>query len=230
MKRLILVLFGGLVLASCAYKNTAEETQKFASQLVSDPFSLTGDYHWTFQLMGGTQNSVHTFYPDSITYSMDGRVYATDYTMRKLSYDQSINKWIGEDEDSIVYVLFFRDLTDTTLTLYKHKCSTSGLAEAVEFELPPPDATEDHGWNVYAHSATDEADRLPVAGTYSAPTESLVISDSIVILNNKPFSRLSYHAGERRWVGQAIVFFCKFSFEIFLILLNFIYRSPNSII
>ncbi|MEM6843356.1 MAG: hypothetical protein AAF632_14100 [Bacteroidota bacterium] len=215
MKRIIMVLFGGLALASCAYRNTTEETRKFAEQLVSDPFDLTGDFHWKFQLMGGTQHSVHTFYPDSITYSMDGRVYSTDYTMQKLSYDQSINKWIGEDEDSIVYVLFFRDLTDTTLTLYKRKCSSEGLAEAIEFELPPPDATEDHGWNVYARSARDEADRLPVVGSYSTPTESLVLSDSLVVFNDQSFTRLSYHAGERRWVGQADSTFLQIFFQEF---------------
>ena len=215
MKKLFFLLIGGLLLSSCARQNTAEETQKFADQLVADPFTLTGDYHWKFQLMGGTQHSVHTFYPDSIAYAMDGRVCATDYTMRKLSYDQSLNKWIGEDEDSIVYVLFFRDLTDSTLTLYKHKCSSGGLAEAVNFELPLPNATEDHGWNVYAHAASEEADCLPVSGTYAAPTGSLELSDSLVVYNNKPFTRLSYHAGERRWVGQADSVFLQLFFREF---------------
>ena len=215
MKKLLWIFVGGLLISACEYRNTAEETQKFADQLVSDSFSLTGDYHWEFQLMGGAQHSVHTFYSDSITYSMDGPVYAIDYTMRKLSYDQSLNKWIGEDEDSIIYVLFFRDITDTALTLYKHKCKSSGLEEAITYAIPPADATDDHGWNVYARSARDEVDRLPVAGSYSAPSESLVLSDSLVVFNNQSFTRLSYHAGERRWVGQADSIFLQLFFRDF---------------
>ncbi|MEM6261442.1 MAG: hypothetical protein AAGI38_02965 [Bacteroidota bacterium] len=200
---ILLVVFNLLLLIGCGHKNTAEETKKFSDQLVNDPFTMTGDYHWSFQLMGGLQQSVHTFYADSITYSMEGKVYSTAYTMKKLSYDDSIKKWIGQDEDGFVYVLFFKEPTAHTLTLYKRKCKVNGLEEAINFGIPASDATDDHGWNVYARNNLDTADELLVSGTYTNDKYQLVLENDQVVLDDVSFSRLSYHAGERRWVGQA---------------------------
>jgi len=199
----LLILLGTGFLFSCSHKNTPEQTQKLADQLTNDDFALTGDYHWNFQLMGGTQHSVHTFYADSITYVMEGKVYSATYTMKKLAFEQAKNKWIGQDGDDIVYVLFFKDKTDNSITLYKHKCSTNGLQEALDFETPAPDATDDHGWNIYTLSKEDTEDILSLSGNYTYKDTSLVISDSLVIFNEKRFSKLSFHVGERRWVGQA---------------------------
>lgn len=190
-----------LPLPCCSYKNTEEEILKYADKLRSDELTLSGNYYWSFQLMGGKQLSTHKFYPDSIVYRMEGKVYSTDYTMRKLSYQASINKWIGEDQDKIVYVLFFRDKTDSTVTIYKHKCKSNGLQEAINFGVPDDDATEDHGWNVYALQDDNEEDVLPLAGKYVTHNRTIHLTDSLIIYDNKQFEKLSYHSGERRWVG-----------------------------
>ena len=203
------------VLFSCAYKNTKEQTQKFADQLVQDDFTLSGTYHWNFRLMGGTQHSVHTLYPDSIAYSMEGKVYSTTYTMRKLSYEKTANKWIGEDGDGIVYVLFFQDITGSTVSIYKRKCKTNGLEEALEFDLPASGATEDHGWNVYTLDSMDQEDLLALAGTYFNAHDRLFIADSTVLYQGKWFSKLSHHAGERRWVGKAGSMYLQLFFKDF---------------
>ncbi|MEM1322579.1 MAG: hypothetical protein AAGG75_20105, partial [Bacteroidota bacterium] len=198
-----LILLCSLLLAySCTHKSENAEIAKYADQFHHDEFLLKGDYHWAFQLMGGTQQSVHHFYPDSITYSMEGRVYSTDYTMQKLSYDQSNNKWIGHDGNGVVYVLFFKDKTEHSITIYKRKCKTAGIKEAIEFGVPKADATEDHGWNVYAYNIPDQKDVLAVHGTYWNNDHTLSITDSLVVLNDKSFAKLSYHKGERRWVGK----------------------------
>ncbi|MEM6724120.1 MAG: hypothetical protein AAF598_08780 [Bacteroidota bacterium] len=204
-----------ILLFSCqqAHKSSQEEVDRFQSQFSTDPFSLSGDFHWSFQLMGGTQHSVHTLFPDQIRYSMDGRVYSTDYTMEKLSYDQSTNKWIGRDENGIVYVLFFSNPTDSSLTIYKHKCKTNGIEEALAFERPAPDATTDHGWNVYASSNTDPIDILPLQGIFANETYQLDLSDQTVIFNEQAFEKLSYHQGERRWVGQHDSIYLQLFFE-----------------
>lgn len=190
-----------LFLWSCSYKNTEEDTLKYADKLPSDEFPLGGTYYWSFQLMGGKQLSTHIFYSDSIVYSMKGKVYSTDYTMRKLSYEAATNKWIGEDEDRIVYVLFFRDKTDSTVNIYKRKCSDKGLQEAINFDVPADNATEDHGWNIYALEE-DAEDVLPLEGEYALNDHILNLTDSVIVYNNRQFAKLSYHSGERRWVGE----------------------------
>lgn len=205
----ILVLLG----FACATKNTAEETSRLSGQLTDDIFSLTGDFHWNFSLMGTDQHSIHTFYADSITYKMSGSVYATDYTMKKLSFEKDKNKWIGQDENGIVYVLFFKDISPQSISLYKHKCKNNGLEEALAFAVPSADTTKDHGWNIYTKSSKDQRDILAIVGKYSDTTNEISITDETVMYNEKQFDKLSYHAGERRWVGQADDIYLQLFFE-----------------
>lgn len=199
--KLLKIFLAILILTSCAQKNSKEETNKYADQLKTDVFEYSGKYVWSFDLMG-EQISTHTLYPDSITYTMEGKVYSTNYTMKKLSYEKDKGKWIGEDENGIVYVLFFKEKTDSTLTIYKHKCKKNGLEEALNFGVPAPDATDDHGWNVYAMNGNDTRDVLPISGSFSNAESKIIISDSILTFGEKKVQRISYHSGERRWVGK----------------------------
>jgi len=135
--------------------------------------------------------------------------------MRKLSFEKTENKWIGEDDEGIVYVLFFKDYGTETVTIYKHKCKTNGLSEALQFTLPDIDATTDHGWNSYTSTGLDSEDLLPIAGKYNHNENDLVLSDQKVIFNGKTYEKMSYHAGERRWVGAADGLFLQIFFEDF---------------
>ncbi|MEM9363994.1 MAG: hypothetical protein AAGA43_15240 [Bacteroidota bacterium] len=190
-----------LLVTSCAHKNSKAETNKYAAQFKEDNFTYSGEYVWAFNLMG-EQVSTHKFYPDSIAYTMDGKVYSTDYTMKKLSYEKEKDKWIGEDGNGIIYVLFFKEKTDSTLTIYKHKCKTNGLEEALNFDIPAADATDDHGWNVYALNGNDTRDVLPIMGRFANLNNEIFISDSLVRFNQKNTKKISFHSGERRWVGK----------------------------
>ncbi|MEM6805915.1 MAG: hypothetical protein AAF696_31250, partial [Bacteroidota bacterium] len=162
-----LLYYSTILLTACnSHKNTAEQTAALSDQFVHDAFSIRGDYHWSFQLMGTRQHSLHNFHSEYIDYEMEGKVYSTKYRMKKLSYEAAQQKWIGEDEEGNVYVLFFKGATDSTLIIYKRKCKNGGLAEALEFEFPAADATDDHGWNVYSAAQKDQADMLPISGNY----------------------------------------------------------------
>lgn len=193
---IVLLFFFG-----CSYKNSDAETQKFASELKKDHFSYTGNYSWAFNLMG-KQVSTHTFYPDSIVYTMEGKVYATQYTMKKLSYEKAKGKWIGEDENGVVYALFFKEKTPNTLVLYKRKCKEKGLREAIDMKVPAPETTEDHGWNLYARNGADDLDILELTGSYTHENHRLVISDTLLEFDGEAVTKLSFHSGERRWVGK----------------------------
>lgn len=188
---------------SCNYKNTEKETQKFSDKFKKDSFELKGTYYWNFKLMGTLQESINTFYADSIVYEMKGKIYSTKYTMQKLSYDHTEKRWIGEAPDKTVYVLFFKEVTDSTMVIYKHKCKDKGIQEALNFPYPKPDATEDHGWNMY-HSQKKflAEDNLPFTGTYASDKEKMFINSNTIKLNDKEYEKLSYHRGERRWTGR----------------------------
>lgn len=174
-----------------------------AADLRRDTFPLRGSYRWTFELAGFTQVSTHTFDENQIAYSMEGRVYATEYTMRMVSYDADDRKWIGHDDEHH-YAMFIDPQEDGRLNMYKHKCA--GLAEALAFARPAPDATEDHGWNIYTRfGETELADELPLAGTYRSESGSLslALADAAVSMDSVEYRKLTYHGGERRWVGNA---------------------------
>lgn len=203
LKQLALIIATMLLLLSCNYKNTKKDTKKFSNRLGKDTFKLKGTYYWNFKLMGALQESVNTFYADSIAYQMKGKIYSTKYTMQKLSYNNTEKRWIGQDSNKTVYVMFFKEQTDSSVVIYKHKCKTKGLEEALNFAYPKPDATDDHGWNTYYTKGKKiEEDKLPFKGNYIQAENKLFVTDKIINFNGKEYKKLSYHKGERRWVGH----------------------------
>ncbi len=130
------------VSVSCNKENDDEKVK-------SDAFEYRGKYVWEFMLDKGKQVSTHTFFAEKIDYQMEGKTYSTKYTMKKISYDKKMNKWIGKDEAGNVYVLFFKNKTENAVTIYKHKCKEGGLEEANNFKMPPANSENDHGWNEY---------------------------------------------------------------------------------
>lgn len=202
MKNIILI-FTLLYLVSCTYKNTKQDIAKHKNALKQDVFPFKGVYSWSFELMGSTQVSTNTFYTDSIVYDMKGKTYSTHYSINKLSFDKDKNKFIGKSSDHIVYVYFLKQKTDSTITIYKHNCKRKGLEEAIAFQLPNDKATEDHGWNTYSLKGySREKDFLPLRGNFKSSKQNISISDKIIVFENKQVEKISYHSGERRWVGK----------------------------
>lgn len=135
-----------VILTSCT---ATKQTIKNEEKLHDDAFDIRGKYSWTFNLGDHKQTSTNIFYRDSIVYTMDGSVYSTDYTIHKLSYNKKDKRWIGEDDNGTIYLHFFRNKKDSTLTIYKRKCKKDGLKEALEFPIPSDTTNADHGWNIY---------------------------------------------------------------------------------
>lgn len=197
---LLLVLF---YLSSCAHKNTKQDIKMNEHHLKQDVFPFKGAYSWSFKLMGSTQISTNTFYSDSIVYDMKGKVYSTSYPINKLSFAKTNSKFIGESPDHTVYVQFFKKKTDSTISIYKHKCKKNGLEEAIAFKLPNDDATDDHGWNTYTLKGYNNTeDLLHLSGTFKSLKHTISINDKVVVFDNKQVKKMSYHLGERRWVGK----------------------------
>lgn len=140
--------------ASCDKKETKPQEENTNTEAT---VPLSGAYTWSFSIPGmGEQLSTLVFYPDSVEYAMSGSAFTTDYMMMKSSYTNAGNelRWIGVGKggsipkDDVYFVMFFKEITETSVTIYKHECDL-GKEEAEAFAYPPADATADHGWNVY---------------------------------------------------------------------------------
>lgn len=143
---LAIALFSSILLISC--------TKEVAKEKSTEKIPFSGTYNWSFEIpMLGSQKSTHTFYQDSIRYVMKGAVHSTNYVQELVSYDSdekrciTIGKGGVPSKTGVYFVMFFKDITDSTLTIYKHECKT--LNEAETFAYPAADATADYGWNTY---------------------------------------------------------------------------------
>lgn len=149
-----LALLSGLAFASCDKKEKTPESNQEETNLPK--LGLSGTFVWNFNIPGlGDQVSKMTFFEDSVVYDMAGPAYTTNYLMMKESYAETNNqkRWIGVgkggsiNKDGVYFVMFVKDITATSATIYKRECENK--AEAESFAYPAADATADHGWNIY---------------------------------------------------------------------------------
>jgi len=117
---------------------------------------LSGKYQWGFEIPGmGEQVSIHDFKDGKIEYIMSGSAYSNSYDMIPESYNATEKRIVavgkgGEgtyNKDGVYFVMFFKDLTDNTVSLYKKECTSK--EEAYSFAVPADNNTENHGWNIY---------------------------------------------------------------------------------
>ncbi len=207
-KNLWLIAFV-LLLQSCKDNNAIQEnkpkTEKIEENEPSpDGFNLIrGKFEWNFKIVLSKQKSIHTFYKDKIEYEMKGLIHSTKYTMTKISYDKNEKRWIGKDKNNTIYVLFFKDIKNNSVVIYKTKFKgENALEKAKEFEYPAPDDTRNHGWNMYSRDGKSVDDPILFEGEYHSKDHKLIVSKDKLILDGKSYQKLSYHKGERRWVGK----------------------------
>lgn len=146
-----------LLLILCSCKKEEKEQLQPIVKTPEATVPLSGHYVWKFTIPDvGDQESHLVFYMDSVGYVMTGPAYSTIYTMIQESYTEENNekRWIGIGrggsipKDDKYFVMFFKEITDSTVLIYKHECN-EGKTEAETFPYPSDDATADHGWNLY---------------------------------------------------------------------------------
>lgn len=122
-----------------------------------DKIPFIGAYSWSFEIPNmGTQKSTHIFDKDKIHYKMTGDVYNIQYVQLFQHYNPNEKRLItigeGNAKDGVYFVMFFKDITENSMKIYKHECKKKGeegRKEAENFPYPADDATADHGWNIY---------------------------------------------------------------------------------
>ncbi len=137
------------------FLNTACKKETVAPEPTKEKIPFKGKFSWTFEIPAfGKQKSSHTFFEDSIKHEFAGDAHTTFYNQILEMYDPTEKRCITVGKggiipkDGVYFVMFFKEITDSSMLIYKHEC-TKGKDEAYQFAYPEPNTTNDRGWNLF---------------------------------------------------------------------------------
>ncbi|MFV0541392.1 MAG: HmuY family protein [Aestuariibaculum sp.] len=147
-----------------------------------DNIAFEGSFNRIFEVEGNQQRATYTISQDKISYELAGGFAATNYDMERLYFSAEDNRWVGyRESNNAYYVIFFKNISDTEITLYKKEVASleAGIAEA----FPSADNTDNYGWNLYQKiSGTVENLHAPQGGEQGNPAG--------------PFTKFNFSTGE----------------------------------
>ncbi len=121
-----------------------------------DTMAFEGAFSREFEVQGAKQRATYTVAQRKITYDLSGGFAATNYELTQQYYASDDNRWIGvNEENGTFYVIFFKNVEDNQITLYKQEVAS--LEEGKRIETPASDNTDNYGWNTYTKN-------LPISG------------------------------------------------------------------
>ena len=122
----------------------------------NDTIEFEGSFGREFDVQGTTQKVTYTIDQNKINYDLAGGVANVNYDIKKEYYSKDDKRWIGyKESNSTYYLIFFKDISDTKVTLYKKKVASLDVGKAEP--IPAADDTKNHGWNTYQKN-------LPISG------------------------------------------------------------------
>lgn len=96
---------------------------------------------------GNIHTATYLVEPDEIRYTLTGPIGNADYVMIRDAFDGSDNRFVGHTDEDKYYLVFVRDITEDSITLYKQEVES--LDEGLDTAIPANDTTLNHGWNTY---------------------------------------------------------------------------------
>ena len=112
------------------------------------PIPFLGTWTREFDVGPGSPHvATHVIAPDRVHYKLVGNLGNADYVVIRDGFSATDNRFVGHTADGEFYVLFARDVSDQSITIYKQE--VDGLTAALELAVPPIGTTESHGWNTY---------------------------------------------------------------------------------
>lgn len=151
ISKMNLLLALSFLVAACGESASTVEVRD-ASNLNLDAASsensipFRGTWSRTFKAGEHEHQATYEIENEHIRYTLTG-LHTADYEIVRDEFIARENRFVGHDAIGNYYVIFVRDVSDDSLTLYKKKSIDidSALAEPV----PPIDDAQNHGWNAY---------------------------------------------------------------------------------
>lgn len=115
-----------------------------------EPIAIPFEGTWTRQFEAGPGNLhdvQYSIYQDSIRYQLSGPIGNADYVLHRDSFSLENNRFIGHTTDDQYYLLFAKNVTTDSITVYKQTVET--LEEGLILPVPSASTTANHGWNIF---------------------------------------------------------------------------------
>ncbi|MEM8928499.1 MAG: hypothetical protein AAGC45_09860 [Bacteroidota bacterium] len=137
-----LILIGTFLTVSCSNEEDSEPIMGL------DPISFEGTWNRQFEAGPGNWHNVsYKVYQDSIRYTLSGSVGQANYVLLRDTFMLQDQRYIGHTPQGTHYLIFVKDATDQSITLYKQPIEN--ISEGMTLAVPPADTQENHGWNTY---------------------------------------------------------------------------------
>lgn len=106
--------------------------------------------HWARQFEVGAKQ-LHTaeyfIYQDSIRYTLNGPIGKANYLIKRDTFLLETNQFIGHTEENQYYLLFLKNITKDSISIYMQK--TNNVVDALQITIPNDTITQNHGWNTF---------------------------------------------------------------------------------
>lgn len=113
-----------------------------------DTPNFIGNWERKYDILGSEFTASYFIDSTQIIYKNEGNGPGNaEYTIQFDSYNEDENRWIGHTEENKYYLIFFKNITSTNITLYKQKVNDPN--EAQEIDIPADDNNQNYGWNTY---------------------------------------------------------------------------------
>lgn len=110
--------------------------------------NFVGTWSRTYPILGNNFVATYSIDTSKIIYSNQGDGPGnSEYSITFDSFKESDNRWIGHTTENQYYLIFFKDISESNITIYKQKVNNPNDAQTIE--IPSEDNQENYGWNTY---------------------------------------------------------------------------------
>lgn len=109
---------------------------------------FVGTWSRKYDILGSEFTAKYEIDTNQIHYTNKGSGPGNaDYIIKFDSYEKNEKRWIGHTDKNQYYLLFFKDITEENITIYKQKVKDPNDAQTIA--IPAADDDENYGWNTY---------------------------------------------------------------------------------
>ena len=138
------VLLGIMVLCSCS----KDDDSSIQPPVQQETILFDGNWTRQFEVGSGNLHTVlYSIYQDSIRYTLTGPIGNANYVMIRDAFKSAENRYVGHTPENKFYVMFAKDVSDQSITIYKQEVSS--VDEGLNLPVPSASTSQNYGWNTF---------------------------------------------------------------------------------